>query len=197
MLLRTSSPAKAPVRQAARLAPDIQVNTNGLGAFGSIAPARGYSSNARRMPGAIVVTLDNTAGVAPALFMIGDPNDMVASKFALVAAAPTAVSGVSVAAFTASLVGGPLLVRGINYEATDGLVQFSERFQFGDADLDRGQLIDLVVPQYVRNTAQNPNLLTLEFGEGFELDWNSGFIISAGIGQLVKCTLMIGAAAGR
>jgi hypothetical protein len=197
MVIRSLTASKAPMVQATRLAPDIQVNTNGITTFGAVAGARGYSSNARRMPSAVVLTLDNSAGVAKALYKIGDPNGIVASKFSITAAAATSASGLSVAAFTASLNQGPLLVKGINYEATSGLVQFSERFQFGDADLDRGQLIDLVVPQYIRNTSQNPNLLTLDFDEGFELDWNSGFIVEAGIGQLVKVTLMIGAAAGR
>lgn len=185
------------MQQATRLAPEVQVNTNGISAFGSVAQARGYSSNTRRIPSAVTLICDNSAGVAAQLYMIGDPNGMVAAKFGITAIAPTSVTGLTPAAFNASLVGGPLLVRGINYKATSGAVQFDQRFQFADADLDRGQLTDLVVPQYIRNTANDPNLLTLEFGEGFELDWNSGFILSAGIAQRVSLTLLIGAAAGR
>ena len=189
--------SKGTMQQASRLNPAIQVNTNGISSFGSVAQARGYSSNARRIPSAVTLICDNSAGVAAQLYMIGDPNGMVAAKFGITAIPPTSVTGLTPAAFTASLVGGPLLVTGLNYNSTSGAVQFSQRFQFADADLDRGQLIDLVVPQYVRNTAQDPNLLTLEFGEGFELDWNSGFILSAGIAQRVTITLFVGAAAGR
>lgn len=197
MTIKPVGTTKSPMGQASRLSPDIQVNTQGISSFGSVAQARGYSSNARRIPSAVTIICDNSGGAAAVLYMIGDPNGMVAAKFGLTAIPPTAVTGLTPAAFTASLVGGPLLVRGMNYNATSGPVQFSQRFQFADADLDRGQLIDLVVPQYVRNTAQDPNLLTLEFGEGFELDWNSGFILSAGIAQRVTLTLFVGAAAGR
>jgi len=197
MLIKNISTAKTPMQQASRLSPDIQVNTKPLDSFGSIATSRGYTSNARRMPSAFTAVFDNSGGGAPVMYGLGDPAGMVAAKFGLTLTAPTSITGLSVAAFQASLGYAPILIKGFNYESTDGKVQFSQRFQFADADLDRGQLIDLVVPQYVRNTANDPNLLTLAFDEGFELDWNAAFIIVAEAGERVVLTGMIGAAAGR
>ena len=197
MVIKNITSAKAPVRQATRLAPDIQVSTKGIDSFGAVANTRGYSSNSRRMPSAFTVVLDNLLGVAPALYMVGDPNGIVASKLGGAYLPATSATGITVAALQASLNQAPVLITGINYRSTSGAVQFDERFDFADGDLDRVQTQGLVVPQYIRNTANDPNLLTLRFDEGFELDWNAGFIISAGIAQRVSLTFMIGAAAGR
>jgi hypothetical protein len=197
MVIRNITQSKAPVRQATRLAPDIQVSTKGIDSFGAVANTRGYSSNARRMPSAFTVVLDNSAVGVATLYMIGDPNGIVASKLGGAYLPATSATGITVAALQASLNQAPVLITGINYQSTSGLVQFAERLDFADGDLDRVQTQGLVVPQYIRNTANNPNLLTLRFDEGFELDWNAGFIVSAGANQRVVMTFMIGAAAGR
>ena len=198
MTIRNASAGRSAVSQASRLDPAIQVNTEGITSFGSVAGSRGFSSNSRRMPSAVVFVLDNSEGEEAELFYVGDGGGIVRGKLGLSEAAPaTSTPGNTVAAVYQSFTNAPIMVSGINYEATDGDSQFSERFQFADADLDRGQLQDIVVPQYIRNTSQNPNLLTLRFDEQFELDWNAGFFINVGAGQRVTLTLMIGSAAGR
>jgi len=197
MLIRNISASKTPTQQAGRLAPDIQVNTRPLDSFGSIATSRGYTSNARRMPAAFTAVFDNSGGVTTKRYKLGDPTGIVVSKFGITAADADSITGMSVAAFTASLGFAPIMVKGFNYESTDGKVQFGELFQFRDADMDRGQIIDLVVPQYIRNTSNDPNLLTLAFDEAFELDWNAAFIIDVAAGERTVLTGMIGAAAGR
>lgn len=192
----TASRAVVDGRQAERLTPPVQVSTTPISSFGSVAESRGYSTNARRMPTALIYTMTN-AGVTPLEYVIGDPDGMVAGKLGRAFTQPTAVQGTSVAAAQNSLRSAALLIKGVNYASTDGTVQFNQTFQFADADYDRLTLTDIYATEAERNTAQNPNLLTISFKEPFELDWNSAFLITVPAGESVTLTLFIGAASNR
>lgn len=193
----TASRAVVDGRQAERLTPPVQVSTTGITSFGSVAETRGYSSNSRRMPSSIILVMDNSAGLTPRTYVVGDPDGMVTGKTGATYTQPTRAQGTSVAAIQNSLRSASLLIKGVNYSCTNGPVQFAENFQFADADYDKLQITDIFPTEAERNTAQNPNLLTLSFKEPYELDWNSAFLITAAPGELVTLTFFIGAASGR
>lgn len=197
MILRNTTMTRAVVdgRQAERLAPPVQVSTQGITSFGSVADFRGYSSNTRRMPTSFSVTCTNGT-LAPVEYRVGDPDGIVAAKVGRTFTNPTSGS-VTIAALFATLRSASLLIKGVNYNTTDGLVQFNQPFQFADADYDRLNIIDIYPTEAERNTAQNPNLLTLSFKEPFELDWNSTFLITVAPGETATLTFFIGAASGR
>jgi hypothetical protein len=198
MTLRNITAGRAVVdgRQAERLTPPVQVSTTPISSFGSVADMRGFSSNSRRMPSSLIFTITNgTAGVLT--YVIGDPDGMVAGKLGRTFTQPTSAQGITVAAAQNSLRSAALLITGMNYSTNNGATQFSRTFQFVDADYDRANVIDIRPTEAERNTAQNPNLLTLNFKEPFELDWNSAFLIDVPNGGTVTLTLFIGAASNR
>ena len=198
MILRNTTMTRAVVdgRQAERLAPPVQVSTQGITSFGSVADFRGYSSNSRRMPTSFTVTCTN-ATLAAVEYVIGDPDGMVAGKTGRTFTQPTSAQSITVAALQASFRSAAVLVKGINYNTTDGVVQFPQSFRFADADYDRVSEIDIFSVEAERNTAQNPNLLTLSFKEPFELDWNAAFLITVAPGESATLTFFIGAASNR
>lgn len=198
MVLRTmgSGASKAPVQQAARLAPEIQVSTTPISTFGSVAQGRGYSSNSRRAPSSVSVNYTNASGAQTEL-VIGDTAGLVAARTGRAFVQPTTVTGITPAAFVAMLSTMPLLVTGVNYSATAGPTQFPLRFQFNEADISNNYAQDVNINEYVRNTSNDPNLLTLQWGEGFRLDTNSAFTLLVANGQTVSLTFFIGAAYGR
>jgi|688.fasta_scaffold225641_3 hypothetical protein len=198
MTLRNITAGRAVVdgRQAERLTPPVQVSTTPITSFGSVADLRGYSSNSRRMPSSLIVTMTN-ATVGTLTYVLGDPDGMVAGKLNRTFTQPTSAQGISVAAVQNSLRSASLLINGMNYSTNNGPVQFAQTFQFVDADYDRANIIDIQPTQAERNTAQNPNLLTLSFKEPYELDWNSAFLINVPAGGTVTLTLFIGAASNR
>ncbi len=186
----------AQIQQGMRLERQIQVNPNKPTAFGSVANARGYTSNARRAPSSFTAVLTNGTGGALE-YVIGDPVGAVAGRFGRTFTQPTSVTGTTVAAFQAMFQTMPLLISGFNYFATSGAVQFPQLFRYYSADITSGFDMDVSTPEYQRNTAQNPNLLTLDFGEGFEVDTNTCFGITVAAGQSVTIVGFIGAAMGR
>lgn len=198
MNIRTLTASRAVVDkvQAERLAPPVQVSTNPITSFGSVSEARGYSSNSRRMPTSFTVTMTNaTAGALE--YVVGDPDGMVAGKTGRTFTQPTAAQSITVAALQNSFRSAAVLIKGINYNTTDGTVQFPQAFRFADADYDRVSEIDIFSVEAERNTAQNPNLLTLSFKEPFELDWNSAFLLTVAPGESATLTFFIGAASNR
>lgn len=197
MIIRTmGTGAKAPVQQAQRLSPEIQVATQGISTFGSVAQGRGYSSNSRRAPSSVTINITNATG-ATAEYIIGDPNGIVAARTGRVFLQPTTVTGLTPAAFRSMLATMPILVTGFNYNATSGPLQFPQQFQFNEGDIGTNMAQDVNIAEFTRNTSNDPNLLTLQFGEGFRLDSNSAFTIVVLNGQTVNLTAFIGAALGR
>lgn len=190
------SGSKAPVQQASRLAPEIQVATNNITNFGSVASGRGYTSNSRRAPSSVTITYANATGAQTEL-IIGDSAGLVAARTGRVFVQPAGVTGITPAAFVSMLQTMPLLVTGVNYNATAGPTQFPLRFQFNEADISNNFAQDVNIQEYVRNTSNDPNLLTLQWGEGFKLDTNSAFTLQVANGQTVSLTFFIGAAYGR
>lgn len=181
-----------------RLAPTPKVRQTPITNFGSVAQARGYQSSTSRMPSSITFTLDNSAGVAVATYVIGDPNGLVQGALGVTWTQPTTVQGSTVAAVQESFSTMPVLVKGINYASTSGAVQFSQLFAFCEADVNGFfNRSPININEFLRNDAQNPNLQTATFDDPWELDANSGFQIVAGIAQLVTVTLILGGAAGR
>jgi len=192
----TASRAVVDGRQAERLTPPVQVATTPISSFGSVADSRGYSSNNRRMPSSFTMTMTNaTAGALE--YVVGDPDGMVAGKTGRTFTQPTSAQSNTVAAIQNSLRSAALLIKGINYNTTDGAVQFPQSFRFADGDYDRVSEIDIFSNEAERNTAQNPNLLTISFKEPFELDWNSAFLITVAPGESATVTFFIGAASNR
>ena len=198
MTLRNITAGRAVVdgRQAERLTPPVQVSTNPISSFGSVADLRGFSSNSRRMPSSVILTMTN-AGLLPLEYVVGDPDGMVAGKLGRAFTQPNSAQGISVAAVQNSLRSAALLIKGMNYASSNGPLQFAQTFQFADADYDRLSITDIQPTEAERNTAQNPNLLTLNFKEPYELDWNSAFLITVPAGESVTLTFFIGAASNR
>ena len=199
MIVRNLTSGRGPVtaNQADRLAPAIQVRTTGIDSFGSVATQRGYSSNARRMPSSFTAVFDNSASVVARVFVVGDSDGMIAGKTGATYIQPTRVQGTSVAALQNSFRSAGVLVSGFNYNTTTGSAQFSQNFQFAEADYDKLNITDIFSVEAERNTAQNPNLLTIQFKDPFELDWNSAFLVTVDAGEIVTLTAFIGAASGR
>lgn len=190
------TPASSGKAQAERLAPTIQVRDAGITSFGSVADTSGYSSNARRSPSSITYVMDNTGGATRA-FIIGDPKGLVAGKTGAAYIQPTGAQGMTVAALQGSYDTMPVLVGGINYNTTTGAAQFAQNFEFAEADINKLWTQNIFSNEAERNTAQNPNLLTLQFRDAYELDSNSAFIITVLADEVVTLTLFISAAAGR
>jgi len=197
MVIKNYSGPKSAATQATRLAAPIQVRSGALDSFGSVATNRGFSTQTNRMPTSFTVVLDNSAGLVPVVYVIGDPDGMVAGKTGVVYTQPTRAQGTSVAAIRNSLRSAGLMISGINYNTLTGPAQFSQNFQFASADFDQLAISDIFSNEAERNTAQNPNLLTIQFKEQYELDWNSAFLVTADVAEVVTLTFFIGAAANR
>ena len=195
---RTPQPTIEASRAVNKLDPTIKVRATNITNFGAVAQSGGQGPTTG-MPTSITLVLDNSAGVASKLYRIGDADNWVAAAGGYTGAAwPDRTSGISAAAFAAAVAQAPMTVQAINYAATSGAVQFPELFKYITGDVDGSATIKPVnMPEYQRNTSNDPNLLTLEFTNQFVLDWNRAFVIRAGIGQLVNVTLMFGAAGYR
>jgi|GEM_PF-3574610 len=185
-------------RAAVKLDPTVKTRNQGITSFGSVAQGHGPVS-ATSLPSSVTFTLDNSAGAVTKLYKIGDTTGGLATLVNKAAAVvPDSSSGASVAFFQYSLGVAPVTVQAINYSATSGAVQFPQSFTYVTGDINgRANITPLNTPEYQRNNAFNPNLLTLEFPNQYKLDWNDAFFITAGIGQVVQVTLMIGAASYR
>lgn len=185
-------------RAVKQLDPTTKVRTTGITNFGAVADSAGQS-NSLGMPSSITFALDNSAGVAVKGYRIGDPQDWVVAANGFAGTVqPDRSSGISGANFAYAVTQAPMTVIGINYSATSGAVQFSQPFFFCSADVNgSGLKKPMNIAEYQRNTQYNDNLMTLRFENPFRLDWNTGFYILAGIGQLVNVTLMFGAAGYR
>lgn len=193
MVLRNVSGGRAA---AERLAPAVQVRNQGIDSFGSVATARGYSTSTRRMPTSFTVTMDNSAGLI-GTYVVGDGSGMVAGKTGATYRQPTSAQGISVAALQNSFKDAPVMIQGINYNTTTGAPQFAQNFVFAEADFDKYVANDIFSNEAERNTQYNPNLLTLQFKDQYELDWNSAFLVTVAAGEVVTLTFFLGAAAGR
>lgn len=185
-------------RAIKQLDPTTKVRSTGITNFGAVADSAG-ESNSLGMPSSITFTLDNSGGAAVKGYRIGDPNDWVCGAAGFVGTVqPDRSSGISGANFAQAVTQAPMAVIGVNYSSTSGAVQFSSPFFFVSADVNGSALKKpMNIAEYQRNTQFNDNLMTLRFENPFRLDWNTGFYILAGIGQLVNVTLMFGAAGYR
>lgn len=193
-----SSQSVVQSRAVSKLDPTVKVRSTGITNFGAVAKAEGQGPSTG-MPTSLSLVLDNSAGVAVKLYRIGDPDGWIlpAGGFAGAVDADR-TNGISAIAFGRAVGQAPMTVQAINYRATSGAVQFSQPFFYITADVDASATKKPVnVSQYQRNTAQDPNLMTLEFDNQFTMDWNRAFVITAGIGQIVTVTLMFGAAGYR
>lgn len=187
----------ASVRAVQKLDPTVKTRSTGITNFGAVAQSSGQGPSTG-MPTSLSFVLDNSGGVATKDYKIGDPDTWVLLAAGLAGVAADSTSGISAAAFANVIGQAPMTVQAINYRATSGAVQFSKPFKYITADVDGSATVKPVnMAEYQRNTADDPNLLTLEFGNQFTLDWNRAFYIQAGIGQLVTVTLMFGAAGYR
>lgn len=201
-VLTTMKAAPAQTIQAARavnkLDPTVKVRNTGITNFGAVARSSGQGPTTG-MPTSLSLVLDNSAGAVAKLYKIGDPDGWILGNVGLGAAVqPDRSSGITGLAFANVVSQAPVTVQAINYRSTSGAVQFSELFKYVTGDVDGSATMKPVnMAEYQRNTADDPNLLTLEFDNQFTLDWNRAFVISAGIGQLVTVTLMFGAAGYR
>lgn len=184
------------LRAASKLDPSVRVRQADIGRFGAVAQAQGPAGG--KMPSSVTFTLNNSAGVTAKAYKIGDYANLIEDILGKAIADADSSSGGSVGGANYSFGVAPVTVKAINYASTSGAVQFPQQFQYASADMNgRLDLIPVNTPEYQRNNAYNPNLLTLEFGDQFVLDWNRAFLITAGIGQTVTVTLMFGAAAYR
>lgn len=185
-------------RAVSKLDPTIKVRNTPITNFGAVARAEGQGPSTG-MPTSLTLVLDNSAGVAAKLYRIGDPDSWILPAAGFTGAVDAdRTNGIPALAFGKAMAQAPMTVQAINYRSTSGAVQFAETFMYITADVDGSSTTKPVnVSQYQRNTAQDPNLMTLEFDNQFTLDWNRAFVISAGIGQLVSVTLMFGAAGYR
>lgn len=185
-------------RAIRQLDPTIKVRRTGITNFGSVARAGGQTTSLG-MPSSITFTLDNSLGGTAAGYRIGDDQDWVVELNGYTGTAlADASSGISAKAFGVAVAQAPVAVGGINYSSTSGAVQFGLPFFFCQGEVDGTRSAKPVnIAEYQRNTANNANLMTLEFQDPFVLDWNTGFYILAGIGQVVQVTLMFAAADNR
>ncbi len=185
-------------RAVNKLDPTVKVRATGITNFGAVAQSGGQGPTTG-MPTSLTLVLDNSGGATAKLYKIGDPDNWVLPAAGITTAVNAdRSSGISGAAFGSVIGQAPMTVQAINYASTSGAVQFSQLFKYVTADVDGSATLKPVnMAEYQRNTADDPNLLTLEFGNQFVLDWNRAFVISAGVGQLVNITLMFGAAGYR
>ena len=185
------------LRAASKLEqPNVRVRQTDITRFGAVSMAQGASGS--KMPSSVTLTLNNSAGVATKEYKIGDYANLIEDILGRTIADADASSGGSVGGLNYSFGVAPVTVKAMNYSSTSGAVQFPQRLQYAVADVNGMIDVQPINPtEFVRNNAYNPNLLTMEFGDQFTLDWNRAFLITAGIGQTVSVTLMFGAAAYR
>lgn len=184
-------------RAVQKLDPTVKVRQTGITSFGAVAQSAGQS-NGIGMPTSITLTFDNSAGVAAKDYKIGDADNWILATVGKTAVQADRSSGISGAALAKVFAQAPMTVLGLTYTSTSGAVQFSQPFTYITGEVDGTGLTKPVnMAEYQRNTAYDPNMLTLEFQNQFVLDWNTAFYISAGIGQLVNVTLLFGAASYR
>lgn len=184
-------------RAVQKLDPTVKTRSTGITNFGAVAQSSGQGASTG-MPTSLSFVLDNSAGIAVKDYKIGDPDGWLLPLIGITAVDADRTSGIPAAAFNKVIAQAPLTVLAINYRSTSGAVQFSEPFQYIVGDVDSSATKKPVnMAEYQRNTADDPNLLTLEFQNQFSMDWNRAFWVRAGIGQLVTVTLMFGAAGYR
>lgn len=183
------------VREMVRPAP--MVRQTGITAFGSVQQAAGFNPNVNRLPSSFTALITNATG-GTLTYVVGDPAGMVAAQTGIAFTALTGVGSGTVASLNQSFGFAPVLVMGVNYSATSGATQFPLQFRFISADFN-GQFDaqPIILNEAIRNTAQNANLLTVQFPTPYRLDWNGCFALTVATGQSVQATFFVEAADNR
>lgn len=184
-----------PVQSAQMLMPSVSINTQPINALGNVAFLPVQDNG---LP-FVSFTLDNSATSATTLYVIGDPDGVVAAASKLTLAQPDDCSlGVAgVAATQASFKNAPIAINLINYSATSGAAQFGQSFRYAKGDVS-GEITLKPMPIALarRNDQFNANLLTLG-GVGSELKWNTALIIAVAGNQVVQLDIQPMASANR
>ena len=153
--------------------------------IGAVDYRSGFSGGKDRLPGDITVTFDNVAGPGAKIFRFGDAYGLVAGATGATYVKPT-IKNSNFDAVMAAMAVNPRTYKSLNYRIITGTpAQFSEKFQFADADEDGSlQLIPINMGSAQRNTQQNDKILTL--GVDFFMDGSNAILLTVPAGVLVE-----------
>lgn len=185
--VRTQSKSNSsPSPQPALFIDNAQVQAIGAVDFRSqLTPAR------RGVPNDITLVFDNSGGASAATYIFGDSNELIAAITGVTYAKPTIPSS-SYAAVVASLGKNPVVIKSLNYRITTGNSgQFSNKFQYADADFDGSlDLRPINIQSAQRNTQQNDKILTL--AQEIPFDDTTGIILTVAAATVVQIDISFG-----
>lgn len=158
--------------------------------IGAVDYRQGFSGGKDRLPGDITITFDNVAGPGTKVFVFGDSYGLVAGITGATYVKPT-IKNSNYDAVVNAMAVNARSYKSLNYRVITGTpAQFSEKFQYVDADEDGSvQFIPINMGSAQRNTQQNDKILTL--GVDFFMDGSNAILLTVPAGVLVEIDLSL------
>lgn len=191
--------AAVPVLQASRgtsqmqsVQPAVVVDDRPVQAIGAVDFRDGFRPGKNGLPQAITLRFDNSGGATPTLFLFGDSFGLIAAKLAPTVPVKPSAPASSIDGIVNAIGSNPRVYKSLNYRIITGNAsQFSNRFEFADADEDGSVTYKpFNMGSAQRNTQQNDKILTL--AQDIYMDGTCGLLLLVGAGNIVELDLQPG-----